>query len=115
MSQVKVIRRKTRRNRIRKRVSGTALRPRLTVFKSLKATYAQLINDETGQTLAAASDLKTKNKAAKAARAHEIGLELARRATEKNISQCVFDRSGYKYHGRVKAVADGAREGGLKF
>lgn len=115
MSQLKVIRRQTRRNRIRSKVSGTVLRPRLTVFKSLKATYAQLIDDATGTTLAAASDLKTAKKDNKTARAHKIGVELAKKAVEKGISQCVFDRSGYKYHGRIKAVADGAREGGLKF
>lgn len=115
MSKLKVIKRQTRHNRIRSKLSGTAARPRLTVFRSLKAVYAQLVDDTTGITLAAASDLKAKNKANKTLRAKEVGVELAKKATEKKISTCVFDRGGYKYHGRIKAVADGAREGGLKF
>ena len=104
-----------RRNRIRSKVAGTEKRPRLSVFRSLKTVYAQLIDDETGTTLAAASDIKEKSKDNKTARAKRVGVQLAQKAAEKKISQCVFDRGGYKYHGRIKAVADGAREGGLKF
>ncbi len=111
----KKIDRQQRHNRIRAKISGTAARPRLVVFRSLSNHYAQLINDEKGVTLASFSDLKMKGKETKTGRAKKVGLELAKLAKEKGISICVFDRNGYKYHGRVKAIADGAREGGLKF
>ena len=104
-----------RHNRIRARISGTAARPRLVVFRSLSHHYAQLVDDTTGKTLASASDLKTKEGGKKSERAKKVGLELAKAAKEKNITACVFDRNGYKYHGRIKAIADGAREGGLQF
>jgi large subunit ribosomal protein L18 len=104
-----------RHTRIRAKISGTAERPRLVVFRSLSNHYAQLINDEKGVTLASSSDLKMKGKENKVERAKKVGMELAKIAKEKGISACVFDRNGYKYHGRIKAMADGAREGGLKF
>ncbi len=100
--------------RIRTQVSGTALRPRLCVFKSNISLYAQLIDDENGVTLTQASsrDIKsgTKSEAAK-----EIGSLIAKRAAEKNIKAVVFDRGGYLYRGKVQALAEGAREGGLTF
>ncbi|MFW6324361.1 MAG: 50S ribosomal protein L18 [Desulfovibrionales bacterium] len=108
--------RKKRKVRIRKKLSGTQERPRLCVFRSNKHIYAQVINDDSGATLAAASTLHlgdgirlTKENA------FAVGKELAKRALEKNVQGVVFDRNGYFYHGRVKALADGAREGGLKF
>lgn len=113
---------RTRRHiRIRSRVEGAAEKPRLIVFRSLKFTYAQLIDDASGKTLAAAHDMQSsktsgsKKKGTKLERAAEVGKELAEKAGKAGIKACVFDRNGYKYHGRVKAVADGAREGGLTF
>ena len=106
---------KTRRhNRIRAKVSGTAERPRLVVSRSLAHLYAQLIDDVGGKTIAAASDLKAK-KGSKMERAKAVGLEIAQKALEQKIETCVFDRNGHRYHGRVKALAEAAREGGLKF
>lgn len=104
-----------RKVRIRAKISGTATRPRLSVFKSLNNNYAQLIDDENGVVLASSSDLKSKDKGTKTEKAKKVGEELAKKATEKKITEAVFDRNGYKYHGRIKALADGAREGGLKF
>lgn len=104
------------RRRIRGKISGTAQRPRLSVFRSNKGIYAQLIDDVAGVTLAAASSRnvslegKTKSEVAKA-----VGTVLAEKAKEANIENVVFDRGGYPYHGRVKALAEGAREGGLQF
>ncbi len=112
--QKKDILRERRHNKIRKKLGGNGARPRLVVFRSLSGTSAQLIDDETGKTLASASDVKN-SKGTKLERAAEIGKEIAKKAVEQKIETCVFDRNGYKYHGRVKAVADGAREGGLKF
>lgn len=108
--------RKKRKIRIRKKVFGTSERPRLVVYKSNQYIYAQIIDDEKGHTLVSFSSLllnseKKKNKDA----SKEVGVEIAKRAIEKNITKVVFDRNGYIYHGRVKALADGAREGGLKF
>ncbi len=106
---------KTRRhNRIRAKVIGTAARPRLVVSRSLLHLYVQLIDDTAGKTLAAASDLKGK-KGTKMERAKAVGLEIAQKAIEQKIEMCVFDRNGHRYHGRVKALAEAAREGGLKF
>ncbi len=106
---------RTRRHiRIRSRVEGATEKPRLIVFRSLRFTYAQLIDDTSGKTLASAHDMKA-TKGTKLERAMEVGKELAEKATKAGIKTCVFDRNGYKYHGRVKAVADGAREGGLQF
>lgn len=113
----KTLRRQKLRWRIRARVSGTAQKPRLSVFRSNKDIYAQLIDDTTGTTLAAANSRQkdlvalTGNKVAKSM---EVGKALASKAKSLGIETCVFDRGGYLYHGRVKAVADGAREGGLK-
>lgn len=97
------------RTRIRSTVQGTAERPRLSIFKSNKFTYLQLINDAAGTTVAAA-----KGKAG-VDNAKAVGAELAKLAQDKGINQIVFDRSGYKYHGIIKAAADGARDGGLQF
>lgn len=106
--------RQRRHIRIRSRVSGTATKPRLVVFRSLKNISAQLIDDVASKTLFSSSTLKDKKKSATIATAKEVGLELAKIAQEKKIKSCVFDRNGYKFHGKVKAVAEGAREGGLK-
>ena len=99
---------------IRKSVNGTAERPRLSVFRSNKQIYAQVINDLTGTTLAAASSAGLE-KIAKTEQAKNVGELVAQKATAAGVQQVVFDRNGYLYHGRVQALADGAREGGLKF
>lgn len=102
---------------IRSKVSGTAQRPRLSVFRSNKAIYAQLIDDEVGHTLAAASskELRTEANGNTLDVAKKVGQRLAEKATAQKIDAIVFDRNGYLYHGKVKALADAAREGGLKF
>jgi len=103
--------------RVRKKVSGTAARPRLAVKRSARHIFAQLVDDGTGRTLAAASTLDSGIRDAggdKTAKARQVGELLARRAREADVSAAVFDRGGYAYHGRVAALADGAREGGLK-
>ena len=102
---------------IRVKLSGTADRPRLSVFRSNKAIYAQLIDDVAGHTLAAASSVELKSEAEgnTVETAKKVGQRLAEKAVAKNISAVVFDRNGYLYHGKVKALADAAREGGLKF
>lgn len=115
MSKEKNLHRKSRHARIRKKMHGTAACPRLCIFRSLRSIYAQLIDDDKGRVLASTSDLKDKSKETKTLRAKRIGLELAKKAIEAKIENCVFDRAGYRYHGRVKALAEGAREGGLKF
>ena len=109
-----------RHNRVRKTINGTASRPRLSVFRSLAEIYAQVIDDEQGVTLAAAStiDHELRGKVEGLKKIEQAGLVgelVAQRAKGKGINQVVFDRGGYKYHGRVKALADGAREAGLKF
>lgn len=109
----KIINRSRRRKKIRAKIFGTALRPRLVVYRSLSHNYAQLIDDSAHKTLVSASDLKIKG--VKSKNAKKIGLDIAKLALGKNINACVFDRNAYKYHGRVKALAEGAREGGLKF
>jgi len=104
--------------RVRKKLSGTAERPRLVVFRSLKHMYAQLVNDDLGVTLLGVSDGSegvAVDGAGKVGRAKGVGKALAARAKAAGITKVVFDRAGYRYHGRVKAVADGAREGGLEF
>lgn len=111
----KVIKRLKNKARIRKKVTGSPERPRFTVFRSGRHVYAQLVDDSTGQTLVSASTLQSKKKGANVNGAKEVGASLAKKALEKNIQNVVFDRSGYLYHGRVKAVADGAREAGLNF
>lgn len=108
-------RRSIRHRRVRKRVAGTADRPRLSIFRSNKQIYAQVIDDIAGQTLAAASSLETAPADDKSAAANQVGEEIAKRATASGIKKVVFDRAGYKYHGRVKALAEGARSGGLNF
>jgi large subunit ribosomal protein L18 len=100
--------------RVRKRVEGTSARPRLVVYRSLKHIYAQIVDDESRRTLLTVSDL-TNGEGKKAERALSVGKVIAERAKAAGITRVVFDRAGYKYHGRVKAVADGAREGGLEF
>lgn len=100
--------------RIRKTVKGTEERPRLCVFRSNKNIYAQIINDDKGITLVASSSLKT-DKLPGVEMAKKIGQEVAKAALSKNIKDVVFDRNGYIYHGQIKALADGAREGGLNF
>jgi large subunit ribosomal protein L18 len=115
INQIKKAKRALRHNRVRSKVSGTAQRPRLSVFRANDHIYAQLIDDSAGKTLAAASSLEIKAKDKKASIAAEVGKIIANKAKEINISSVVFDRGGFAYHGRVKALADGAREGGLKF
>ncbi len=107
--------RKRRHIKIRTKVSGTAEKPRLVVFRSLMHTYAQLVNDDEGKVLASVSDIKSKDKGTKVEKAKKVGEEIAQKAQELKVSEVKFDRNGYKYHGRVKAVAEAAREGGLKF
>jgi large subunit ribosomal protein L18 len=116
--------RKRRHKRIRAKIKGNERIPRLCVFKSGKYIYAQLINDDKNIVMAQVSDRKLKavhkekedkKTTHKVARAHEVGRILAKLALENNIEKVVFDRSGYKYHGRIKSLAEGAREAGLKF
>lgn len=114
MTAIKTLQRERRHNRIRSQVAGTESKPRLSVFRSNKAIYAQLVDDTKGQTLAAASSLGAKGKKGVEA-AKLAGQALAKAAKDKKITTCVFDRGGYLYHGQVKALADGAREGGLQF
>ena len=115
----KVIAREKRIKRIRKKISGTQEMPRLRVFKSAKHIYAQLIDDNAGHTLLALStvnkDVDLSEAKGKIGQAHQIGVQLAAKAKEKGIKKIVFDRGGYIYHGRVKALSEGAREGGLEF
>ncbi len=106
--------------RVRAHVAGTPARPRLNVFRSLLHIYAQVIDDSSGATLVSASTVDAELKAQvagkkKAEQAKLVGMALAQRAKAKGLTQVIFDRGGYKYHGRVKALADGAREGGLEF
>jgi len=103
------------RRGIRKKVAGTAGAPRLAVFRSNKGIYAQLIDDLTGTTLASASSVELKEKGTKTDLSVLVGKALAEKAKKAGISEVKFDRGGYLYHGRVKALAEGAREGGLKF
>jgi len=105
--------RRRRHFRVRKKVNGTAERPRLVVFRSEKHIYAQLVDDTVQRTLATVTDTGLEGK--KVEKSFEVGKRIAERAKEAGVSSVVFDRGGYEYHGRVKAVADGAREGGLEF
>lgn len=109
--------RKTRQKRVRAKVKGTALRPRLCVYRSLNNIYANLINDETATTILFAStlDKEVKTKASNVEAAKEVGTLIAKRAAKKEIKTVVFDRNGYLYHGKVKALAEAAREAGLEF
>ena len=132
--KIKQVKRYRRHKRVRAKIIGTAEVPRLCVFRSSKHIYTQMIDDEKGKTLAAASDQEIKGKVqikkketekkdekkeiirtANIAIAYEVGKLIAERALKNKIKKIVFDRGGYKYHGRVKAVAEGAREGGLEF
>ena len=121
ITKQKVEHRRRLKTHIRMRVKGTTARPRLTVFRSMKHVYAQIVDDTTGKTVLAVSDLskglreELKSVKGQIARAKRVGQLAAKIASEKSITQVVFDRNGYLYHGVVKALADGAREGGLKF
>ena len=115
-ASIKIQRRTKIRLRIRKRIHGTATKPRLSVYKSNTNTYGQLIDDEKGHTLVASSSKKIATSPTKPVeKARLVGSEIAKQALEKGIKEIAFDRSGYIYHGRVKALAEGARLGGLKF
>jgi large subunit ribosomal protein L18 len=119
-SQKKNEARERRGNRVRSRIIGSAKRPRLAVFRSSKHVSAQIIDDASGKTIVAADDAKMKKAevegmAAKIARAYAVGMSLAEKAKKAGVTAVVFDRAGYTYHGRVKALADGARAGGLEF
>ncbi len=116
----KVRLREKRHRRVRAKVHGTAERPRLNVFRSLKNTYVQLINDDAGSTIAAASTVeadfrKGKKSGGNIDAAKAVGALIAQRAKEAGVSKCVFDRGGWQYHGRIRQLADAAREGGLEF
>jgi large subunit ribosomal protein L18 len=120
MSEQSSVARKRRHRRVRKSVSGTTERPRLNVFRSLRHIYAQIINDEVGNTLVSASTLDAEvmeqiDGMDKTSQARVVGKVLAERALAQGVSRIVFDRGGYRYHGRVKALAEGSREGGLEF
>lgn len=104
-----------RHKRIRKKIQGTKERPRLSVYRSLKGMWVQLVDDTTGYTLIAAHHKELKKISNKTDQAKQLGLIIAQKAMKKNITAIVFDRNGYRYHGRVKALAEGAREGGLHF
>jgi large subunit ribosomal protein L18 len=111
----KELRRIKIKQRVRTHISGTSARPRLSVFRSNKQIYAQVIDDLTGKTLAAASSLGITEKAPKKETAAKVGELIAQKSKEAGIETVVFDRNGYLYHGRVKELADAARKGGLKF
>jgi large subunit ribosomal protein L18 len=110
----KVQNRVTRANRVRARITGTAEKPRLSVFRSNTHITVQAIDDVNGKTLLSAHDMSIK-KGTKSEKAKEVGVGIAKALIEKGVTSCIFDRGGYLYHGRVKALAEGAREGGLKF
>jgi large subunit ribosomal protein L18 len=120
MKELKLIRHERRKGRVKGTVRGSTERPRLSIFRSVKNIYAQVIDDTTGKTIAAASSV---DKAVRTSMKHggnktaatEIGKAIAKRALEKGVTLVAFDRNGYRYHGRVKALADAAREAGLKF
>ncbi|KAB2892038.1 MAG: 50S ribosomal protein L18 [Desulfobulbaceae bacterium] len=119
-TSLKIVAREKRISRIRKKIAGTSERPRLRVFKSNKHIYAQIINDSTGSTLVAMSTIDKdyspgEDDKSKSAAARRVGLLLAERARSAGIEKVVFDRGGYIYHGRVKSLSEGAREGGLIF
>jgi large subunit ribosomal protein L18 len=108
--------RERRHRRVRGKIAGTAERPRLAVFRSNRGIFAQLVDDDAGRTLAAASWLALESfGGSKTEQAAQVGKALAKAAKDAGVERCVFDRGGYLYHGRVKALADGAREGGLQF
>ena len=113
----RAVSREIRHERVREKIVGTTERPRLAVFRSNKGIYAQIIDDTNGRTLACAStlDKEVKTKASNIEAAKEVGTLIAARATKANIKNVVFDRGGYIYHGKVKALAEAAREAGLEF
>lgn len=108
-------RRQIRHLHLRKELRGSSQKPRLAVFRSNSHIYAQVIDDDSGKTLAFVSDLKVTGKSTKSEKAYQVGKSLAEAATKKGIKEIVFDRGGFLYHGRIAKVAEGAREGGLKF
>lgn len=112
---LKKVRRNRRKIGIRKRLTGTASRPRLTIYRSLLHVYVQLVDDLTGKTLASASSVQAKIAGGNKSAAAEVGKLIAERAKAAGITEVAFDRNGFRYHGRVKALADAAREAGLKF
>ena len=114
-TQQKRAKRIIRHSRVRSRVTGTAARPRLAVFKANRHIYAQLIDDNEGKTLVSASSLEVKTKGKKSDLAKEVGKMVAEKAGAKKIKSVSFDRGGFAYHGRIKSLAEGAREGGLEF
>ena len=114
MKLTKLQQRMRRHGRIRSQISGTPERPRISVHRSLKSISAQLIDDTNGVVIVSSSSVKDK-KGGTVEAAKNVGMELAKSAKAKKIDTCVFDRSGYLYHGRIKALAEGAREGGLQF
>ena len=114
ISQVRQERRTRRKTGIRKRIFGTPQRPRLTVYRSLKHIHAQVIDDLSGRTLASASSVKLEA-GGNVAAAKQVGQKIAETAKAAGVSSVAFDRNGFRYHGRVKALADAAREGGLQF
>ena len=115
MTTKKIERRIKIKYRIRNRISGTPARPRLTVFRSNKQIYVQVVDDIAGKTLVSASSLSLEGKCTKKEQAAKVGALIAKKSLEAGITTVVFDRNGYLYHGRVKEVADAARNGGLKF
>jgi len=119
MDQAKqrVVTRERVKARVRRKVNGTAQRPRLAVFRSLKYIYAQVIDDASGKTIASASSREKDSgaKGANAAAAKAVGALIAKKAQDKGVKQVVFDRGGYQFHGNIKALADAARENGLEF
>ncbi len=115
IAKIKKAKMKMRANRVRARINGTADCPRLSVFKSNQHIYAQLINDEIGNTVAAASDIEIKSKGNLTEKAKSVGALIAKKAKEGKIETVVFDRGAHKYHGIIKALAESAREGGLIF
>ncbi|MBI2064367.1 MAG: 50S ribosomal protein L18 [Candidatus Yanofskybacteria bacterium] len=110
----KKLNRSRRHRKVRAKISGTSSRPRIAVFKSNQYIYAQVVDDESGKTLLSVSDMEVK-KGKKSEKALKIGETLAARMKEKGLLEAVFDRGGFKFHGRVKSVADGLRNGGIKF
>ena len=114
-NKIKQAKRLRRKGRVRASIKGTASCPRLSVFRSIRGIYAQIINDDIGQTLVGVSSKELKSAGKKITVSLELGKLIAQKAITKGIDRVVFDRNGYKYHGRVKALAEGARAGGLKF
>lgn len=115
VSQSRRLGRYHRKRTVRRKVSGTDARPRVSVFRSNRYIYVQVISDESGRTLASASTLKGVASAGTIGAAAELGKQIAEKCKTQSITEVVFDRNGYRYHGRVKALADAAREAGLKF